>query len=196
MLLLQVQDHTSSLDHSADTLNSSSNHAPPTVHDASQNLPTTNALEERDTLKHDSCLEHPLVPQSALKPLVGEASRILRRLKINLLDMDAALPEQALRPSMSQIERRLAWRAFVKSAETIYQMVQALIVFEEMVKSDYLSNTWWYCSSVSGAAKMCTLSSLALRIYSLDAAIKYEAIEKTKVGGRKVSKKASSNFAQ
>nr|GMC62104.1 methyl-CpG-binding domain-containing protein 9 [Ipomoea batatas] len=198
-MLLQVQDNTSSLDHSADTPTSSSKHAPPTVHDASQNLPTTNALEERDTLKHDNCLEHPLVSQSALKPLVGEASRILRRLKINLLDMDAALPEQALRPSMSQIERRLAWRAFLKSAETIYQMVQALIVFEEMLKSDYLSNTWGYWSSISGAAKICTLSSLALRIYSLDAAIKYEeevaAIEKTKVG-RKVSKKASSSFAQ
>lgn len=81
----------------------------------------------------------------------------------------------------------------------IHQMVQALIVFEEMLKSDYLSNAWGYWSSISGAAKICTISSLALRIYSLDAAIKYEeevaAIEKTKVG-RKVSKKASSSFAQ
>lgn len=80
----------------------------------------------------------------------------------------------------------------------IHQMFQALIVFEEMIKSEYLSNTWWYWSSTSGAAKICTLSSLALRIYSLDAAIKYEeevAVEKTKLGSRKVSKKAST-FAQ
>ncbi|KAJ1416476.1 Zinc finger, PHD-type [Sesbania bispinosa] len=115
-----------------------------------------------------------VVPLSSLKPLVGKVSHILRQLKINLLDMDAALPKVALRPSKAQLERRHAWRAFVKSAETIYEMVQATIALEDMIKTEYLRNDWWYWSSFSAAAKSSTLPSLALRIYSLDSAIMYE----------------------
>lgn len=63
-----------------------------------------------------------VVPLSSLRPLVGKVSHILRQLKINLLDMDAALPKVALRPSKAQSDRRQAWRAFVKSAETIYEV--------------------------------------------------------------------------
>lgn len=53
-------------------------------------------------------------------------------------------------------------------------MVQATIVFENMIKTEYLRNEWWYWSSLSAAAKIATVSSLALRIYTLDAAIVYE----------------------
>lgn len=53
-------------------------------------------------------------------------------------------------------------------------MVQATIVFEDMIKTDYLRNGWWYWSSLSTAAKMATISSLALCMYTLDAAIIYE----------------------
>lgn len=63
-----------------------------------------------------------VVPQSSLRPLAGKVSQILRQLKINLLDMDAALPEEALRPSKSHLGRRWAWRAFVKSATSIYEV--------------------------------------------------------------------------
>ena len=63
-----------------------------------------------------------VVPLSSLRPLVGKVSHILRQLKISLLDMDAALPKVALRPSKAQSDRRQAWRAFVKSAETIYEV--------------------------------------------------------------------------
>lgn len=54
------------------------------------------------------------------------------------------------------------------------QMVQATIVLEDMIKSEYLRNEWWYWSSLSAAAKVSTISSLALRIYALDAAIIYD----------------------
>lgn len=70
-----------------------------------------------------------VVPMSSLRPLVGKVSQISRRLKINLLDMDAALPEEALRPSKSHVERRWAWRAFVKSAGTIYEVSLNLSLF-------------------------------------------------------------------
>ncbi|RVW46678.1 Methyl-CpG-binding domain-containing protein 9 [Vitis vinifera] len=63
-----------------------------------------------------------VIPQSSLRPLVGKVYQILRQLKINLLDMDAALPEEALKPSRADLEKRLAWRAFVKSAETIFEV--------------------------------------------------------------------------
>ncbi|KAL4353295.1 hypothetical protein GQ457_06G041410 [Hibiscus cannabinus] len=115
-----------------------------------------------------------VVPQSSLRPLVGKVSQIMRQLKINLLDMDAALSEEALRPSKSCTERRWAWRSFVKSAQTIYEMVQATIAFEDMIKTEYMRNEWWYWSSLSAAAKVSTISSLALRIYSLDGVIVYE----------------------
>ncbi|XP_014510912.1 methyl-CpG-binding domain-containing protein 9 [Vigna radiata var. radiata] len=115
-----------------------------------------------------------VVPLSSLKPLVGKVSHILRQLKINLLDMDAALPAFALRPSKAESDRRQAWRAFVKSAETIYEMIQATFTLEDMIKTEYLRNDWWYWSSFSAAAKSSTLPSLALRIYSLDLAIIYE----------------------
>ncbi|OVA18545.1 Bromodomain [Macleaya cordata] len=115
-----------------------------------------------------------VVPEASLRPLVGKVSQILRRLKTNLLDMDAALPEEALRPSKAHPSKRSAWRAFVKSAESIFEMVQATIVFENMIKTEYLRNSWWYWSSLSAAAKTSTISSLALRIYTLDATIVYE----------------------
>ncbi|XP_074348213.1 methyl-CpG-binding domain-containing protein 9-like isoform X3 [Apium graveolens] len=114
-----------------------------------------------------------IVPEPSLRPLIGRAGYILRQLKINLLDMDAALPEEAIRPSRSKLERRWAWRSYVKSAERIYEMAQATVALEDMIKSEYLKCTWWYWSSLTMAAKISTLSSLALRIYSLDAAIYY-----------------------
>ncbi|KAJ7970868.1 Methyl-CpG-binding domain-containing protein 9 [Quillaja saponaria] len=115
-----------------------------------------------------------VVPLSSLRPLVGKVSHISRQLKIYLLDMDAALPDVSLRLSKAQLERRCAWRAFVKCAGTIYEMVQATIVLEDMIKTVYLKNDWWYWSSLSAAVKTSTLSSLALCIYTLDAAIIYE----------------------
>lgn len=62
------------------------------------------------------------IPESSLRRLVGRVTHILRQLKINLLDMDAALPDEALRPSMAHLEKRSAWRAFVKSAGSIYEV--------------------------------------------------------------------------
>lgn len=52
-------------------------------------------------------------------------------------------------------------------------MTQATIVLEDMIKTAYLKKNWWYWSSPLVAAKICTISGLALRIYALDAAIIY-----------------------
>lgn len=68
------------------------------------------------------------IPESSLRPLVGKISQILKQLKINLLDMDAALPEEALRPSKSHSMKRCAWRAFVKSAESIFEASYPLVL--------------------------------------------------------------------
>ncbi|XP_048128819.1 methyl-CpG-binding domain-containing protein 9 isoform X2 [Rhodamnia argentea] len=117
-----------------------------------------------------------VVPQSSLRPLPGRVFPILRQLKINLLDMDAALEGEYLKPSKAHLEGRWAWRSFVRSSQTIYEMVQATIVLEDMIQTKYLRKEWWYWSSLSAAVKTSTLSSLALRIYSLDSAILYENI--------------------
>lgn len=62
------------------------------------------------------------IPESSLRPLVGKTSEILKQLKINLLDMEASLSVEALRPSKSQMLRRSAWRTFVKSSESIFEV--------------------------------------------------------------------------
>lgn len=53
-------------------------------------------------------------------------------------------------------------------------MIQAIITLEETIKSEYLRSDWWYWSSPSTAAKVSTLSALALRIHALDSVISYE----------------------
>ena len=65
---------------------------------------------------------HCVVPECSLRPLVGRAAQILRQLKINLLDMEAALPEEAFREWKVQSQRRRAWHAFVKAAEAIFEV--------------------------------------------------------------------------
>ncbi|KAF5792149.1 putative histone acetyltransferase chromatin regulator PHD family [Helianthus annuus] len=113
------------------------------------------------------------VPESSSKPLLGN-THILRRLMMNLLDIEAALPDGARRSSMESPKWRSAWCAFVKSATTICEIVEATLALETMIKTEYINNTWWwYWSSISGAAKTSTTAALALRVHTLDAAIRY-----------------------
>jgi methyl-CpG-binding domain-containing protein 9 len=42
-----------------------------------------------------------------------------------------------------------------------------------MIKAEFLKNDWWYWSSFTAAVKTTTMSSLALRIYTLDDCIIY-----------------------
>lgn len=151
-----------------------------TQRDAKSSLACSEGKERKYTLHKRAMAtglsQRCVVPQSSLRPLPGRVSPILRQLKINLLDMDAALEGEYLKPSKAHLEGRWAWRSFVKSAQTIYEMVQATFVFEDMIQTKYLRKEWWYWSSLSAAVKTSTLSSLALRIYSLDSAILYENI--------------------
>lgn len=131
-----------------------------------------------------------LVPESSLRPVVGKNSHILKQQKINLLDIDAALPEEALRASKSQQIKRRSWRTFVKDAESICEMVLATSLLESMIRTEFLKNDWWYWSSFTVAMKTSTVSSLALRIYTLDDCIIYakdpnvEPADNTKVINR------------
>lgn len=61
-----------------------------------------------------------------------------------------------------------------KAFDVLFQLVQAAIVVEDMIKTEYLKNEWWYWSSLSAAAKISTLSALSVRLFSLDAAIMYD----------------------
>ncbi|VAI40899.1 unnamed protein product [Triticum turgidum subsp. durum] len=111
-----------------------------------------------------------LVPESSLRPVTGRNSHILKQQKINLLDIEAALPEEAFRASKSQQMRR---RSLVKRAESISEMVLATSMLERAIKSEFLKNDCWYWSSFTVAIKTSTLSSLALRICTLDDCIMY-----------------------
>jgi hypothetical protein len=112
--------------------------------------------------------------ESSQRPLVGRISEVLNLLKKNLLEMEAALAEDTLRPSRINPERRCLWRAFVKSSSSIYELSQATVLLEDMIKTEYLNKDWWYWSTPSAASNIATLSALALRIYTLDSAIIYE----------------------
>ncbi|XP_011098494.1 methyl-CpG-binding domain-containing protein 9 [Sesamum indicum] len=118
-------------------------------------------------------------PEPSIRPLIGRAAAVLRQLKINLLDMEAAVPKVAFRSSKGCAERRRVWRMFVKRASNIYEMVQAVIVFEDMFKLEYIAYSWRKYWSFSAAANISTLAALALRVYSLDAAINYDETSST-----------------
>ena len=68
-----------------------------------------------------------LVPESSLRPVTGRNSHILKQQKINLLNIEAALPEEAFRASKSQQMRRRSWRSFVKRAESISEVTSSSI---------------------------------------------------------------------
>ncbi|KVH92767.1 Zinc finger, FYVE/PHD-type, partial [Cynara cardunculus var. scolymus] len=138
-----------------------------------------------------------VIPEGSLKAIVGKAVYMLRQLKINLLDMEAALPDEAKRTSRAGHEWRSAWCTFVKSANTIYEMVQAIMVFETMIKTEYIKNTWWwYWSSASIAASTSTMSALALRIYTLDASIDYQKTTTSSVPKQSRKRKEASEKAK
>ncbi|XP_076957964.1 methyl-CpG-binding domain-containing protein 9-like [Bidens hawaiensis] len=105
--------------------------------------------------------------------LLGNTHPILRHLMINLLDMEAALPDEAKIHSMAGHEWRSGWCAFVKSATTIHEIVHATLALETMIKTEYVNNTWWwYWSSASVAENTPTFAALSFRIHTLDAAIR------------------------
>jgi methyl-CpG-binding domain-containing protein 9 len=62
------------------------------------------------------------VPDASLRPVRGRNSQVVRFLKTNLLDMEAALPDEALKLMRYDSAKRCAWRAFVKTAESIYEV--------------------------------------------------------------------------
>ena len=69
-----------------------------------------------------------------------------------------------------------AWEGLywlIESIQCLFQMVLATSVLENMIKSEFLKNDWWYWSSFTVAIKTSTASSLALRIYTLDHSIVY-----------------------
>ncbi|KAG0577270.1 hypothetical protein KC19_5G143600 [Ceratodon purpureus] len=115
-----------------------------------------------------------VAPEPSLRTLVGEQYGVLIGLKMRVLDMEAAMGVEALIPSKSAPPRRRAWRSLVKSAKCIYEMTKTVILLEQMVRPDCLKRTWCYWSSLSSAARSATLSTLALRIFSLDSAITYK----------------------
>lgn len=107
------------------------------IHEVSKtNIPSLGCLEQKekksslDRRSTEMGVGHCcVIPQSSLRPLAGKVSHIFRRLKINLLDIEAAIPEEALRPSKMQLERIWAWRAYVKSAKSIYEVCFISLIF-------------------------------------------------------------------
>lgn len=63
-----------------------------------------------------------IIHESSLRHIMGREVQLLRLLKMNLLDMDAALPQEALKPSRAGLDKRCVWRAFVKSAKSIMEV--------------------------------------------------------------------------
>lgn len=82
--------------------------------------------------------------ESSQRPIRGRLCAILCRLKSNLLDMDAALPEEALRPSRANFEKRCVWRGFVKSAESIYEVSLMSNLSPMIVQFYYARSTRYY----------------------------------------------------
>lgn len=69
------------------------------------------------------------VPEASLRSVKGRNSQVVRFLKTNLLDMEAALPDEALRLTRYDSAKRCAWHAFVKTAESIYEVLSPFPFF-------------------------------------------------------------------
>lgn len=52
-------------------------------------------------------------------------------------------------------------------------MVQAIVLLEGMIKTEYIKPQWWHWSSLTAAAKTPSITSLALRLYTLDDCLVY-----------------------
>ncbi|KAG6552224.1 hypothetical protein Mapa_006072 [Marchantia paleacea] len=118
------------------------------------------------------------IPEASLRPLEAEEDLdILQQLKMKLLDIEAAVTQDMSESARGYSRRRQAWRSLLKFAKSIYTMVQAIVLLEQMICADFLRTSWCYWSSFTVAAKTATLSSLYLRVYALDAAIEYEKSE-------------------
>ncbi|GKC67550.1 hypothetical protein Tco_1100148 [Tanacetum coccineum] len=57
----------------------------------------------------------------------SKAFEIIRSLKINLMDIEAALPQEAFRPSRGGSDKLRAWRSFLKSAQSIYEQIRGCL---------------------------------------------------------------------
>lgn len=120
---------------------------------------------------------------SGAREVGGEANRedgkvFLRHLKMDLLDMEAALllvPETTC-SARGAPNRRRAWRALVKNATSFVQIAQATVLLEWMVTGEHLSLNWrfWYSSAAAMAAT--TWAAVALRIHALDDALIYSSV--------------------
>ncbi|BFI41667.1 methyl-CpG-binding domain-containing protein 9 [Marchantia polymorpha subsp. ruderalis] len=118
------------------------------------------------------------IPEASLRPLEDEEDlEILQQLKMKLLDIEAAVSQDMSESARGYSRRRQAWRSLLKFAKSIYTMVQAVVLLEQMICADFLRTSWCYWSSFTVAAKTATLSSLYLRVYALDAAIEFEKSE-------------------
>ncbi|XP_076947286.1 methyl-CpG-binding domain-containing protein 9-like [Bidens hawaiensis] len=113
-------------------------------------------------------------PSFSSGSLTSRVDEIIQCLKMILFDIETTLPRDAFRSSRVDSDKLRAWQAFLKSAHSINEMIQATIILEDMIKTVHLKKEWWYWSSPSAATKIKTVSSLALYIYALDAAISYE----------------------
>ncbi|KAJ7564901.1 hypothetical protein O6H91_02G038800 [Diphasiastrum complanatum] len=114
------------------------------------------------------------VPTAVFLPLHGNNRFILKKLQSMLLDIEAALTNNSLEPARSLSSRRRAWRSLVKAATSIYEMVEAVVLLEQMIKGDQLRPFWGLWCSISASLKTSTMSALALRLYTLDWAIIYD----------------------
>lgn len=137
-----------------------------------ENLGSGSRTSEETSLANTGQSLLGILPQS--QPLLVTNLWAVKRLKASLLDIESLLSIDIMEPSRSEPNRRRAWRSFVKSAASILELVQSLALLEQMVKASCLKESWCNWTTLSAAAGINTLCSLALRIYSLDAAIKYK----------------------
>ncbi|KAG5378748.1 hypothetical protein IGI04_026590 [Brassica rapa subsp. trilocularis] len=73
--------------------------------------------------------------------------------------------------SLEQLMGHFTAYKTVKSSQSIFELVQAAVVVEDMIKTECLKNELWYCSSLLAAVKM--LYGLTVHLFTLDAAIIY-----------------------
>ncbi|KAJ8574841.1 hypothetical protein ON010_g4372 [Phytophthora cinnamomi] len=129
--------------------------------------------------------------RSTIRPLKKDIPRSLLLLRAQLLEMESAIPRDAFRSGKWGRSVRAAWAELVYTCDVSSRLMQAVVLLEANIDPEWLDPGWKASPlpSAKNAIATSTISSAAMRLYSLDDAISYGRMKR---GGKRKHRNPSS----
>ncbi|KAF0686536.1 Aste57867_21666 [Aphanomyces stellatus] len=112
---------------------------------------------------------------TATVPSTRPSSHAFAVLQASLLAIEAALPRDAFRHNKWTRGLRAGWAEFVVHATTSRALLEATLVLESQIETEYLDATWKAQSSMTIKTLLptATMASAAMRLHALDDALSF-----------------------